>query len=157
MRVLYSNDAAELTMTASFETKVDETEKEVRNGIDVGTENTDPGRQETFEEDTPVSEVKQSLLNNHHESQEDDDTNFIDSAIEMDVMTPESEVMIQLQKSQSDEWFPDGGFGWAVVIGGVIIHIFIGIIFIYFFFINKFYSISLWLIWGIWHSLSFPF
>jgi len=40
--------------------------------------------------------------------------------------TPEEECLIQIQESQQTSWVPDGGWGWMVVVGGIIIHVFIG-------------------------------
>ena len=43
-----------------------------------------------------------------------------------DAKTPEEECLIQIQESQQTSWVPDGGWGWMVVVGGIIIHVFIG-------------------------------
>ena len=38
----------------------------------------------------------------------------------------ESEVFLELEASQKDTWIPDGGWGWAIVLGGVISHVYVG-------------------------------
>jgi len=43
-----------------------------------------------------------------------------------DEKTPEEECLIQIQESQQTTWVPDGGWGWMVVVGGIIIHVYIG-------------------------------
>ncbi|XP_045199293.2 monocarboxylate transporter 12-like [Mercenaria mercenaria] len=39
---------------------------------------------------------------------------------------PEEAALISIEMSQQASWMPDGGWGWAVVIGGVIVHIYVG-------------------------------
>jgi len=43
-----------------------------------------------------------------------------------DEKTPKEECLIQIQESQQTTWVPDGGWGWMVVVGGIIIHVYIG-------------------------------
>lgn len=38
----------------------------------------------------------------------------------------ESKVLLEIEESQKDSWSPDGGWGWAIVIGGVIAHVYVG-------------------------------
>ncbi|KAL4219062.1 hypothetical protein ACF0H5_021645 [Mactra antiquata] len=39
---------------------------------------------------------------------------------------PEQEALVAIETSEGDGWVPDGGWGWGIVIGAVIVHIFIG-------------------------------
>jgi len=65
-----------------------------------------------------------------HEDQKDTETNKIKGQENFesrnDEKTPEEECLIQIQQSQQTSWVPDGGWGWMVVVGGIIIHVFIG-------------------------------
>lgn len=45
---------------------------------------------------------------------------------EEDKVKPEDAALLSIEVSQQDGWIPDGGWGWAVVIGGVIVHIYVG-------------------------------
>jgi hypothetical protein len=40
--------------------------------------------------------------------------------------TPENEALLSIEVSQSEGWVPDGGWGWAIVVGGVIVHVYVG-------------------------------
>lgn len=39
---------------------------------------------------------------------------------------PEEEALLSIEISQQEGWIPDGGWGWGIVVGGVIVHIFVG-------------------------------
>lgn len=39
---------------------------------------------------------------------------------------PEDAALLSIEVSQQSGWIPDGGWGWGVVIGGVIVHVYVG-------------------------------
>ncbi|WAR31067.1 MOT9-like protein [Mya arenaria] len=47
-------------------------------------------------------------------------------AEENEPKTREDECFIEIQESQQESWVPDGSWGWMVVLGGVIVHVFVG-------------------------------
>lgn len=57
------------------------------------------------------------------ESEEDESR---DNDTEDKARKPEAEALLAIETSAEDGWVPDGGWGWAVVVGGVIVHVFIG-------------------------------
>lgn len=77
-------------------------ESEKQNGcsVVVDTKQESPGRKVEFDLD-------------EEESQEDK-------------VKPEDAALMSIEVSQQADWIPDGGWGWAVVVGGVIVHIYIG-------------------------------
>lgn len=45
---------------------------------------------------------------------------------ELEECRPEDELLVSIQNYQRTEWTPDGGWGWMVVIGGIIVHVYVG-------------------------------
>lgn len=43
-----------------------------------------------------------------------------------DGIVEKTELETEIETQKSEEWYPDGGWGWAVVIGAVIIHVYVG-------------------------------
>jgi hypothetical protein len=39
---------------------------------------------------------------------------------------PEDAALLSIEVSQQTGWMPDGGWGWGVVAGGVIVHVYVG-------------------------------
>ena len=65
-----------------------------------------------------TDEDKKSLVDKNGDLERNEDT--VENGMETGQLADEVET------EKTEEWYPDGGWGWFVVVGAVIIHVYVG-------------------------------
>ena len=83
------------------------------------------------EENTNLDSVNEDLNGDVIETTDEDKKSLVDKNgdLEQDKNTVENGLDtadIVVESGETEEWYPDGGWGWMVVVGAVIIHVYVG-------------------------------
>ena len=87
------------------------------------------------EENTKINSVNDELNGDTIETTKDEDKKSlvekngdVDQDKDIDENEPEpdaTEIEVD-QTAETEDWYPDGGWGWFIVVGAVIIHVYVG-------------------------------